>query len=153
MNKFKILLKKETFFINDSNCVIGDICFSIGDWYFPEKEWDDFVVALLSWLTKQIIELVFNKKKNVEMYFMEGCFKVALSLDTESQCIIQFIEGEKLAGDQEIIHKTINVPFEDVKSEVRKACELLLHMKETKELNFEKDYEELKESYDLLCKC
>jgi hypothetical protein len=153
MNKFKILLKRETFFINDSKCVIGDMCFYTGDWYFPEKEWDDFVVVLISWLAKQVIELIFDKKKPVEMCFMEGCFKVALSLDNESQCTIHFIEGEKLAGDDEIIHKTIVVPFEEVKSEVKKACELLLKMKETKELDFEKDYQELKESYELLCKC
>ena len=43
--------------------------------------------------------------------------------------------------------------FEKRKAEVKKACELLLKMKETKELDFEDDYQELKESYELLCKC
>lgn len=151
MSNFKINLKKETLYINDSNCVIGDIYFSVGDWYFPEKYWDDFVVVLLSWLSKQTVKLDTNNL--VEMRFMEGCFKISLTLDKKHQCTIQFIEGEKLAGDKEIIHKTITVPFESVKSEVLKACELLLKMKESKELDFEKDYEELKDSYELLCKC
>jgi len=153
MNEFKINLKKETFFINEGNSVIGDICFSFGDWYFPEKDWDDFVVLLIAWLSGEIIKLKFTNKEPICMRFMEGCFKIALSLDNESECIIQFIEGEKLAGDDEVIHKEITVPFEEVKIEVKKSCELLLKMKETKELDFEEEYEELKESYELLCKC
>nr|VFK39667.1 MAG: hypothetical protein BECKSD772F_GA0070984_104612 [Candidatus Kentron sp. SD]VFK47130.1 MAG: hypothetical protein BECKSD772E_GA0070983_10886 [Candidatus Kentron sp. SD] len=153
MNKLKINLKKETFYINDSNCVIGDICFSVGDWYFPDKDWDDFVVVFLSWLTSQLTELNFNKKSIVEVDFMEGDFKISLALDQNNQCTITFIEGEKLDGDKETIYKTTTVPFEAVKIEVLKACELLLKMKESKELNFEKDYKELKESYELLCKC
>ena len=84
---------------------------------------------------------------------MEGPFKVSIHLDEKELCSIQFIEGEKLEEDDEIIHKTVTVPFEEVKNEVKKACELLLKMKETKELDFEKDYQELKESYELLCKC
>ncbi|MDN3508939.1 MAG: hypothetical protein P0S93_02785 [Candidatus Neptunochlamydia sp.] len=48
--------------------------------------------------------------------------------------------------------KTVTVPFEDMKNEVKKTYEVLLHLKETKEVDFEKDYEELKESYELLRK-
>lgn len=153
MNKFKIHLVKESFYLNEGGAVIGVICFSVDGWYFPGENWDDFVVVMLDWLTQELIELNFNKNKTAEAPFMEGCFKISLALDNQKQCIIQFIEGEKLAEDKEIIHKTITVPFEDVKSEVKKACELLLHMKETKELDFEEDYEKLKESYELLCKC
>ena len=153
MNKFKINLEKETFYINNSNSVIGIICFSIDDWFFPSKRWDDFVVILLAWLTKQVVALAFNKEKIIEMDFMEGDFKISIKNSSQNLCTVHFIEGEKLAGDEEIIHKTITVPFEDVKNEVRKACEVLLHMKETKELDFEEDYEKLKESYELLCKC
>lgn len=154
MTKFKIDIKKETFYINEGNSVIGDICFSVDDdWFFPEKDWDDFVVKLVYWLAHISIELAFDKNKIVEMDFMEGCFKISLSLDNQNQCTILFIEGEKLSGDEEVIHKTIALPFEDLKSEVKKACELLIRTKESKELDFEDDYEELKESYDLLCKC
>lgn len=152
MKKFKINLRKETFYINNTNSVIGDIYFSIGDWYFPEKYWDDFVVILLAWLTKQIVKLYFDKKQVVEMCFMEGCFKISLTLNNQYQCTIKFIEGEKLAGDKEIVYKTVTVPFEDVKIEAKKACEVLLNMKKSKELDFEEDYEKLEESYNMLLK-
>ena len=153
MSEFKINLRKETFYINDSRSLIGDICVSVGNWYFPGKNWDDFVVVVVDWLTQELIDLNFDKNKVAEAPFMEGCFKLSITVDKQNQCIIKFVEGEKLSGDQEIIHKNITIPFEDLKNEVKKACELLLYMKETKELDFEKDYEELKESYELLCKC
>ncbi len=153
MDRLNIHLKKESFYINKSGSVIGDICFSVGDWYFPEKAWDDFVVRLLYWITKGLINLKFKGEQPQEMPFMEGSFKVSIYLDEHSTCKIDFAEGEKFFGDQEIIHKTITVSFEDVKNEVRKACELLIRMKESKELDFEEDYEKLKESYELLCKC
>jgi|GEM_PF-1656522 len=153
MDRLKINLRKETLYINGSGAVIGDICFSVGDWYFPEKDWDDFVVRLLYWITKNLINLKFKEKQPQEMPFMEGPFKVSIQLNEKDECLVNFIEGEKFFGDKEIMHKTITVPFEDIKSEVKNSCNILLHMKETKELDFEDDYEILKESYDLLCKC
>jgi len=152
MNKFKIILKKETIYIAEGGSVIGDICFCIGNWYFPEENWDDFVVSLIYWLSYVIVELNFNKKKKVQMRFMEGDFKIYLTLGKNYQCTIEFIEGDTCEDQKEIIHKTITIPFEDVKNEVKKACELLLQMKKSKELDFEEDYEDLKDSYELLCK-
>jgi hypothetical protein len=152
MNNFNLIVREESLFM-ESNDVIGVICFSINDWYFPGENWDDFVATILSWLSYALIKINFKKEREVEVGFMEGCFKVTFFLDLENLCTIQFIEGEKLSGDEEIIHKTITVPFKDLKSEVTNACELLLKMKETKELDFQEEYEELKESYDLLCKC
>ena len=152
MKAFKIKLRKESFYINNSRSVIGDICFSVDGWCFPDKNWDDFVVVILDWLAQELIELNFNKNKVAETPFMEGCFKISFTLGKTHQCTINFVEGEKLAGDEEIIHKAIVIPFEDLKTEVKNACETLIQMKESKELDFEKDYENLKTSYDLLCK-
>nr|VFK45199.1 MAG: hypothetical protein BECKSD772F_GA0070984_12144 [Candidatus Kentron sp. SD]VFK49697.1 MAG: hypothetical protein BECKSD772E_GA0070983_12174 [Candidatus Kentron sp. SD]VFK81344.1 MAG: hypothetical protein BECKSD772D_GA0070982_13191 [Candidatus Kentron sp. SD] len=154
MDRVKISLRKESFYLNEGGAVIGDICFSVADdWYFPEKDWDDFVVRILYWITKSLISLIFKENQPQETPFMEGTFKVSIYLNEKEQCTINFIEGEKFFGDKEIIHKTTTVPFESVKSEVLKACELLLKMKESKELDFEYDYEKLKESYEMLCKC
>lgn len=150
MERLKINIRKETLYINCSGSVIGDISFSIGDWYFPEKDWDDFVVVMLYWLTKELVELSVDKNKIVDAPFMEGCFKIVLTLDKQNQCNIKFIEGEKLAGDKEIVYKTVTVPFEEVKIEAKKACEVLLNMKKSKELDFKEDYEKLEDAYNML---
>lgn len=153
MSTFKINLRKERFYLTNGKAIIGNICFSVNNWYFPKENWNDFVVTLLYWITRKLIRLKFKEKQPQEMDFMEGPFKVSIYLDKENQCTINFIEGEKLAGDNEIVHKTITLPFEEVKDEVKKACKILIDMKESKELDFEDDYQKLKESYELLCKC
>ena len=64
MKKFKIKLRKKTFYVNSGGSVIGDICFAVDEWFFPEKYWDDFVVTILYWLSQKLINLNFNRKEN-----------------------------------------------------------------------------------------
>lgn len=153
MKNFKIKLRTNTFYINEGKSVIGDICYSVDGWDFPEEDWDDFVVIILLWLAQALIKLQFNKKE-VEVEFMEGCFKISLFLkeNDRSDVTIKFIEGDSFADQEEIILKTITTPFEELKNEVKNACETLIQMKESKEIDFEKDYEDLKNAYNLLCK-
>ena len=150
MDKVKLNIKKDSLYINGSNSVIGTIYFDLDGYFFPSDDWYDFVVALLGWLAKITANLTKSEAKTVEMSFMEGPFKIALAVKEDYQCKIDCIEGEELAGDEEIIHKTITVPLDEVINEILKGCELIIQMKESKELEFDKDFEYLKESYNLL---
>lgn len=149
-NNFRLILKKDSLYVNSSGNVIGVIFFEIDGFYFPENNWYDFVVRLLSWLSESILNLKSKIEEDLDMPFMEGCYKVELALDKKELCKINFIEGEKLAGDKEIIHKSITVPLNDVIDEVTKACEMIIRMRESKELEFDLDYEELLEAYHSL---
>lgn len=149
-NSFKLIIKKETLYVNSSDNVIGVIFYDINGFYFPEYDWGDFVVAILSWLTKVISDLQSLQDQQAEVFFMEGCFKIELQVNKNHQCKINFIEGNRLAGDEEIIHKSITVPLSEVIDEVTKSCEMIIQMKESKELDFELDYEELLEAYHSL---
>lgn len=152
--QLKLIVDKESFYLNKegSTSVIGIIYFDLDGYFFPEHGWDDFVVALVSWLAKITIELSFDKKKEVEMDFMDGPFKISLRLNNKSQCTVSFVEGEKLAGDKEIIHKTITLPFEDFKKEVIKACSKILQIDDPEKMSFNDDYKNLENSYNLLMK-
>lgn len=149
-DRFKIIIDRETLYVNKSDNVIGVIFFESNKFYFPEHNWGDFVVAILSWLTKIVGDLQSSRSQKVEVSFMEGCFKVELQLNNYRQCKINFIEGEKLAGDKEITHKSIITPLDNVIDEVTKACEMIIRMRESKELEFDLDYEELLEAYHSL---
>lgn len=152
--KFKLIVKEDSLYVNKegSESVIGIIYFDVDGYFFPERGWDDFVVSLLICLAKILVVLNFDKKKVVEMCFMEGCFKIALELDDKDQCTISCIEGEKLAGDKEIIHKQITTPFDVVKKEVINACKTILQIKDSKKMSFNDDYKNLEKSYNLLLK-
>lgn len=149
-SSFNLITKKETFYVNNTDNVIGVIFFKSNNFSFPEYDWGDFVVAILAWLAKIISDLQSLHSRHVEVFFMEGCFKVEFQLNEGQFCRINFIEGDKLAGDKEIIHKTITVPLGEVIDEVTKACEMVIRMRESKELEFENDYEELLEAYHSL---
>lgn len=149
-HNFHLIIKEETFYVNNSGNVIGEIFFEIDDVYFPELNWYDFAVRILSWLTENIVSVKQNNKESMDTPFMEGPFKVKFQLEKTKRCKIDFIEGEQLAGDKEIIHKTITIPLGEVIDEVTKACEMIIRMRESKELEFENDYEELLEAYHSL---
>ena len=152
--KLKLVIDEDSFYLNKegSTSVIGIIYFDVNGYFFPERGWDDFVVALVSWLAKITIELSFDKQREVEMDFMDGPFKISLKLDDKSQCTVNFIEGEKLAGDKEIVHKTIILPFDDFKKEIIESCSKLLQIKDPEKMTFNNDYKNLEESYNLLLK-
>jgi len=152
--KFKLIIKEDSFYVNKegSESVIGIIYFDADGYSFPDPSWDDFVVVLLSWLINRIIELIFDKNKEVEMDFMDGPFKVSIKLDDKNQCTMNFIEGEKLDDEEEIIHKTIKVPFDSVKNEVINSCKKVLQIKDPKKMSFNDDYKNLEKSYNLLLK-
>lgn len=149
---FNLKINKDSFYTNQSGSTIGIIFFEVDGYIFPSNDWYDFVVVLLYWLSKSIIDLIIKKETMIEMDFMEGPLKVSLILDQDDQCTINFIEGEKLAGDEEIIHRTITVPFSLVKNEVVKACKIVVQSKESGKIPFNDDYKNLKTTYDLLLK-
>ena len=100
-------MQKETLYKNEGGAVVGDICFCVGNWYFPEKAWDDFVVRILYWFSQKLIKLRFDKKKYLEFPFMEGDFKTSLSLNKENKVTVEFIEGDSFADQKETILKIL----------------------------------------------
>ena len=150
--KLKLIVKEDSFHKTMYGSVTGVIYFDVDGFLFPEQDWDDFVVSLLVCFSRILVMLKFDKNKNIDVLFQEGPFKVSIELDKENQCTISFIEGEKLAGDKEIIYKTITIPFESLKKEIVKSCSKALQIKDPKKMSFNEDYRDLEKAYSLLLK-
>ena len=150
--RLKLVVKEDSFLKTKYGSVTGIIYFDVDGFFFPEQDWDDFVVSLLICLSKMLVILNFDKNEVVEVAFQEGPFKVSLELDDKNQCTINFIEGEKLAGDNEILHKNITIPFNDLKKEIIKSCSKILQIKDPEKMSFNVDYKNLEDSYNLLLK-
>jgi hypothetical protein len=148
----KLVIKEDDFHTTKYGSVFGIIYFDVDGYLFPEYGWDDFVVIILSWWAKGLIELIFDKTKEIGMSFMDGSFKALIKFENENQCTINFVEGEKLDDEEEIIHKTIKVPFDSVKNEVINSCKKVLQIKDPKKMSFNDDYKNLEKSYNLLLK-
>lgn len=146
----KINIKENSIYLNESQSLIGIIFFSVGEYCFPSDDWYDFVVVLIGWLGKIAVDLYSCKSEEVQMSFMEGPFKIVLTLDNKNLCKISFIEGEKLADDQEIIHRMVMVPFPVLIDEIMNSCQTVIQVIKKKNFEYIKDYEELVSAYLLI---
>lgn len=146
----KINIDPESFYINKSENLIGIIYFEIDDFIFVSDDWYDFVNALLAWLGKVVLHLAKNEAKKVEMSFMEGPYKIALTLKEDFNCTIDCIEGEELSGSEEVTHKTSIVPLDQIVDAILNACEIVIQKKESGAIGFDRSYDNLRETYQSL---
>jgi len=152
-NTFRIIVDGNALDQMTSELIFGPIFFDTGGSFFPEFEWTDFPLVIISWFSKVVMELPLKQNKTFEVDFLEGPFKLKLKLDNHNNCVVALIEGEKLAGSKEEIIETITVPFNFLFEEVITACKALFEsVKKSKGLKKSKDYEDLETAYNLLLK-
>lgn len=72
MKQVTLNLKKESICHNpDNNAIYGNICLQIGEIDYPSKEWNDYIVRLL---TTWAYSLINNKLG--ELYFFDGPYEI-----------------------------------------------------------------------------
>jgi hypothetical protein len=93
-----------------SGAITGKLAFRVGSVFFPEADWNDFVVVILTMWWNALQELDTRVKTSVDLHFMDGPFFCRASLDNEGKVNLKFIDarsGEKLLQKVEIGYKTI----------------------------------------------
>ncbi|MGI9278998.1 MAG: hypothetical protein ACR2PX_05125 [Endozoicomonas sp.] len=74
--------------------ITGIIFFKLGSFQFPEQDWDDFIVTIMSWWLRALIDLKTGVSKKEELLFMEGAFSVTLEKRNASMCCLRFMKGD-----------------------------------------------------------
>ena len=119
LNPFKIRVGKR-FFLSSST-LFGDIYFEFKDEFFPEKNWNDFIIdILIMWILA--LKKLTNQKQTT-FHYMDGSFKVIIHCDKEHLCEIKFIEEGD--GGKTVILKSVLTSLEYIFDEVISACETL----------------------------
>lgn len=72
-----------------SSLITGKIYFDCGAWQFPEINWDDFVVVVLSWWLSAVHRLLTTRSDVEELLFMDGPFFVAIKNLGDDQCHLE----------------------------------------------------------------
>jgi hypothetical protein len=75
-----------------SESILGEVSIKIGDIFFPEETWNDFVVIILGWWLKDVFSLLNNKKQEVKCYFMDGPYRFIIKFDKKRLFSISFIK-------------------------------------------------------------
>lgn len=58
--------------------VTGKIFFSFEGIYFPEKDWDDFVVIIINWWLEQVLIAKSDEDSEIELVFMDGPYSLVV---------------------------------------------------------------------------
>ncbi len=96
MKQVTVNLKKESICHNpDNNAIYGNIFLEIGEIAYPNKEWNDYIVRLLttwaySLMNNKLGELYFFDGP-YEIYFKKNKDKIFFSLESENEysCLIK----------------------------------------------------------------
>jgi hypothetical protein len=81
-----------TVFLARDGTIGGKVCFQMGSLFFPDLEWVDFPVQLLtSWLGGEL-SLVEGRQAEVTNEFLDGPFRAILSVSSPSEWVVTLVE-------------------------------------------------------------
>jgi len=85
-------------FNQKSGSILGKVYFCIGNEFFPDKDWSDFVVVVLGWWVEEISKIEVGKTKTFTLNFMDGPFFATGYLLGDNLVKIEFVK-ERLCGN------------------------------------------------------
>ncbi|PFM75253.1 hypothetical protein COJ46_22125 [Bacillus sp. AFS077874] len=92
MNKVNIIINSNSLYKYESDSIIGEIYFQIGDFVFPEVKWTDFVVVILTWWNKEFMYLKnASIQSSYELDFMDGPFMVKVTKKSLELVELEFL--------------------------------------------------------------
>jgi hypothetical protein len=77
-NSMKVIVKLDSIKPSINRLATGQVCFSHNDAAFPELNWNDFVVVLVTEWAKEITRLLKEAKGQISLHFMDGPFIMQL---------------------------------------------------------------------------
>ena len=93
MSEVAIRIAVESLELSRSKALTGEICFEVGEVYFPDQRWNDFVVVILNWWIKAVSRIK-NSKNGVseELLFMDGPYLVRACKTNQCLMHMEFIK-------------------------------------------------------------
>ncbi len=146
-DKLNLLISLDSFTINHVQSITGDIYFTYHHQSFPDVSWNDFVVVILSWWNRVILQLSYNRHAGDEekLRFMDGPYYIKCICLEDNHVSLHFIK-DKMAGEELLFSVQINKQeFKDI---ILKSTDKVL--KEMKKRNWHTDdVRELEKLYQI----
>jgi len=94
-----IRVSEQSFELSQSK-ITGEICFVIDNQFFPEQNWNDFVVVILSWWLESLMKLILSDDgSSYDFSFMDGPLLVRGKKIDNDIINLEFVR-KKLNGDE-----------------------------------------------------
>src|SRR5690625_1821260 len=125
IEEIDIKIITETLTLTKGNMITGEIYFWTQNDVFPEKEWRDFVVVIMTWWYDALIRLIESKQNGIEeeFEFMDGPLLIKAVKVSEELLELNFIKEMRSA---EQIFFTINISMTNFKCALLKSGKELL---------------------------
>lgn len=118
MNKFKIQVDNNSI-AKYKDSITGTIYINFNDTFFPEKNWNDFVIILINNWIESSYNILSGITECEEFYFMDGPFFMRVRKVDLDICIVELIENHT------DILSNFRVNTKDIFDEILKAVILL----------------------------
>ena len=88
----KITTNWDTVDVTQSGNVFGEIFFEYDGKQFPDAKWTDFLVVILGWWSKSLMDLMDGVAEKAELLFMDGPYLVKVTRPDATNLNLLFIE-------------------------------------------------------------
>jgi hypothetical protein len=105
--------------MSSSGLITGKISIKIEEQYYPEKEWNDLILTILSWWADELESFISDNSKEVNFLFMDGPFEVKL-YDINGLTDVIFLNN----GREEGLHR---IETEELKTKALKGILEAIH--------------------------
>ncbi|HBV14511.1 hypothetical protein [Chryseobacterium carnipullorum] len=92
MNKFIIYIDKNSIFKHKNN-ITGNIYFNFDGFFFPERNWNDFIIIIINNWINSSYNILSGYTKYEELYFMDGPFHMKVRKIDSEVCVIELVEN------------------------------------------------------------
>ena len=124
---FLINIDTDSFRISSKQSITGVIYVSInGEYSFPEENWSDFIVVILSWWAEGIYSLLMTNTDECECIFMDGPYEFHIKKNVKVW-EIEFLENR---DEKRIIFQDSFNPSEVIEAMRKATNKVLRHCKE-----------------------
>ncbi|MCL2012424.1 MAG: hypothetical protein FWG75_06535 [Cystobacterineae bacterium] len=124
-----LVINPDSFEISESETgkstqIFAEIYFQMGDEFFPEEAWNDFVAIVLNWWIDNALNMLNNNSKNSRSDFMDGPYYFDMELYGD-KLLIHFIDDS--CDDKKAVHCE-EVYVVDFLEMLRKSANLVLSL-------------------------
>lgn len=143
VEKVEIIVDYSSLTISSRKSILGDVYWKVGNRFFPEEGWNDFVIVIMSWWLKTINNIKNGQlKSNYEFIFMDGPLFITSTKISEEILKLEFIKDKR---DSQEIYFTALCNINQLQKSLLNASKGILDDIKIKKWHSD-DIEELKRS-------
>lgn len=108
--------------------ITGNIFFRIDNIYFPEENWNDFILIIVGNWINEYMSFLNSCRRNFTLYFMDGGFEIDGILEDSENIKLEYVR--RYISEREIIC-TESVDKNDFEKQIIKACRKAMRIAST----------------------